>query len=213
MKKILLFLFLSALILNAQTEDKFGMNSLLQAGAISVTIGGDFIVTGSFPAIVTERVDQFVSRIYKQASEKLIASINDPQQLEELQKKIDNFSLRGITLKRSSGEVQNLDLQKFRINGDFKNNPYLKNDDVIIFPDNDIERNFFTVEGAVNNPNIFFYVDGDNLQDALELARGINKAYENVDSVNIYRLSYDGEKMEIIKSDISGHTLLKEGTE
>ena len=212
MKKIIiLFSFLFVASLLAQTDDKSGYSNLLQAGTISVTIGGDFIVTGSFPAFVTERVDQFVSRIYKQASEKILANINDPDLLKETQKKIDNFSLRGITLKRSSGEVQKLDLQKFRITGDFTNNPYLKNDDVIIFPDNDIERNFFTVEGAVNNPNKFFYVDGDNLQDALQLARGVNKAYENVDSVDIYRLSYDGEKMNVVKTDINSQMTLQRG--
>ncbi len=212
MKKIIiLFSFLFIASLFAQTDDKSGYSNLLQAGTISVTIGGDFIVTGSFPAFVTERVDQFVSRMYKQASEKLLANVINPQQVEELQKKIDNFSLRGITLKRSSGEVQKLDLQKFRVTGDFQNNPYLKNDDVIIFPDNDIERNFFTVEGAVNNPNRFFYVDDDNLQDALELARGINKAYENVDSVYIHRLSYDGKKMDIIGVDINSSIPLRRG--
>ncbi len=212
MKKIIiLFSFLFVASLLAQTDDKSGYSNLLQAGTISVTIGGDFVVTGSFPAFVTERVDQFVSRIYKQVSEKLLANVADPNQLDLLQKKIDNFSLRGITLKRSSGEVQKLDLQKFRITGDFTNNPYLKNDDVIIFPDNDIERNFFTVEGAVNNPNKFFYVDGDNLQDALVLSRGINKAYENVDTVDIYRLSYDGEKMNVVKTDINSHIPLQRG--
>lgn len=212
MKKIIfLFSFLLITSLTAQTDDKKGLDNLLQAGAISVTIGGDFIVTGTFPALITERVDQFVSRMYEQTSEKLLANVTNPQQVEELQKKIDNFSLRGITLRRASGEVQKLDLQKFRVNGDFVNNPYLRNDDVIIFPDNDIERNFFTVEGAVNNPNRFFYVDGDNLQDALELARGINKAYENVDSVDIYRLSYDGETMNIVRTDIDNSIPLKRG--
>ena len=212
MKKIIIllsFLFVSSLL--AQTDQKSDLGNLLQTGTISVTIGGDFIVTGSFPAFITDRVDQFVSRIYKQASEKLLSNITDPNQLQRLQKKIDNFSLRGITLKRASGGVFKIDLQKFRINGDFANNPYLKNDDVIIFPENDLDRNFFTVEGAVNNPNKFFYVDGDDLQDALELARGINKAYENVDSVDIYRLSYNGEKMNVVRTDINSRIPLERG--
>ena len=42
------------------------------------------------------------------------------------------------------------------LNGDFTNNPYLKNDDVIIFPQPDLEHNSFTVSGAVNNPGKFF---------------------------------------------------------
>ena len=41
---------------------------------------------------------------------------------------------RGLILKNANGEEIIIDLAKFRVNGDFINNPYLKNDDVIIFP-------------------------------------------------------------------------------
>jgi protein involved in polysaccharide export with SLBB domain len=212
MKKIVfLFSFLFITSLTAQTDNKTGLDNLLQAGTISVTIGGDFIITGSFPALITERVDQFVTRTYNEAAERILKTTTDPALLDKLREKVEDYSLRDITLKRSSGEVLKLDLQRFRINGDFSNNPYLKNDDVIIFPSNDIERNFFTVEGAVNMPGKFLYADEDDLQDALELAGGINKAYENVDSVKIYRLSYDGQKMETIKTDINSFTPLVRG--
>jgi protein involved in polysaccharide export with SLBB domain len=212
MKKIIFVIsFLFTLTLNAQTDDKFGMDNLLRAGAISVTIGGDFIVTGSFPALVTERVDQFITRIYNEAREKAFSTITDPVQLAKIKEQLEDFSFREITLKRSSGEVLMLDLQKFRINGNFSNNPYLKNDDVIIFPPNDPERNFFTIEGAVNNPGKFYYEEGDDLQDALELSRGINKAYEDVNLVNIYRLSYDGQKMDVVKADVSSSISLQRG--
>ncbi|MDZ7765236.1 MAG: hypothetical protein U5K00_12540 [Melioribacteraceae bacterium] len=40
---------------------------------INVTIGGDFIVEGTFPASPNERVDQFVTRIY---NEQKIAMLN-----------------------------------------------------------------------------------------------------------------------------------------
>jgi len=210
MKKIILVIsFLFTLTLSAQIDDKFGMNSLLRAGAISVTIGGDFIVTGSFPALVTERVDQFITRVYNETKEKAISVTTDPVLLAKLKEQLEDFSLRELKLKRSSGEVLTIDLLKFRINGDFANNPYLKNDDVIIFSPNDPERNFFTVEGAVNSPGKFYYAEGDDLQDALELTRGINKAYEGVNLVHIYRLSYDGQKMDIVKADISSNISLQ----
>lgn len=212
MKKIIFlfsFLFISSLM--AQIEDKTGLNDLLKTGTITVTIGGDFIVTGSFPALITERVDQFITRTYNEATERILRTTTDPVLLEKLREQVEDYSLRDITLKRSSGEILKLDLLKFRINGDFSNNPYLKNDDVIIFPANDIERNFFTIEGAVNLPGKFLYVDDDNLQDALELAGGINKAYENVGPVNIYRLTYDGKRMDVIKTDIRSSTPLIRG--
>jgi len=212
MKKIILVIsFLFTAISFGQIEDQFGLDKLLKAGTISITIGGDFIVTGSFPALVTERVDQLVSRIYVEIKSNIIRTTTDPALLAKAIKELDDFSLRGIKLKRSSGEEIILDLQKFRLTGDFANNPYLRNDDVIVFPENDIERNFFTVEGAVNSPGKFYYTEEDNLQDAIELAGGINKVYENINLVNIYRLSTDGQQMNLIKTDVSGNNPLERG--
>jgi hypothetical protein len=53
MKK--LFLVISILFTAAsfaQEDNQFRLNNLLQAGTISVTIGGDFVMTGSFPALL-----------------------------------------------------------------------------------------------------------------------------------------------------------------
>ena len=112
MKKIIFlfsFLFISSLM--AQIEDKTGLNDLLKTGTITVTIGGDFIVTGSFPALITERVDQFITRTYNEATERILRTTTDPVLLEKLREQVEDFSLRDITLKRSSGEILKLDLQ------------------------------------------------------------------------------------------------------
>lgn len=212
MKKILYLLpILMITSIKAQIDDRTGLNNLLQAGTISVTIGGDFITTGSFPAFISERVDQFVTRIFTEVTGRMLNAATNPWELKELKKDMEEFSFRDITLVRSSGETLKIDLQKFRINGDFINNPHLKNDDVIIFAPYDIERNFFTVEGAVNSPGKFHFTEGDDLQDALELARGLNKAYENINDVDIYRLSYDGQEMDVIRVNVNELYQLKRG--
>ena len=215
MKKLFSVLFLTVLVINsyAQIDTKLDLNSndLMQMGAISVTIGGQFVITGTFPALITERADAFITRMYNQVKGDMVRTTNDPQLLEQLNKTLNNYVLRDITLKRASGEVLHLDLQKFRLNGDFANNPYLKNDDVIIFPQPDLEHNSFTVSGAVNNPGKFFFVEGDHLQDALELAQGINDAYENTEGVEIHRLNYDGDEIRVIKTDINSNPPLERG--
>lgn len=213
MKKFLFFIFLCNFFTIAQTlnNSSNSTDQLISMGAISVTIGGDFIITGTFPALITDRVDQFVTRMFNQAKETALRNINDPELLQIVNKKIEDYSLRNIILKRSSGEEIKIDLQKFRVNGNFKNNPYLKNDDVIIFQPADLERNFFTISGAVNNPGKFSFVEGDKLSDAIELAQGINKAYENVDSAEINRLSYNGEAITKMKVDIDNNIQLKRG--
>ncbi|MFZ0452615.1 MAG: SLBB domain-containing protein [Ignavibacteriaceae bacterium] len=217
MKKYFVILLLLSASLNYAQDmlnnaNKLNQSNFLGGGVISVTIGGDFVVNGTFPALLTERVDQFVTRIYDQTKEKALANItSNTELLIKVKKQLDDYSLRDIKLKRENGEVIKLDLLKFRTNGDLAEDPYLKNDDVLIFAPADLERNFFTISGAVNKPGKFHFVDGDKLSDAIELAQGINKAYENVDSANIDRLSYDGEKLTSIKVQINSHFDLQRG--
>ncbi|MCJ7807843.1 MAG: SLBB domain-containing protein [Dehalococcoidia bacterium] len=214
MKKLyittLVFLFLGTLF--AQTTNSQNTRTdLLSFSSISITIGGQFPVNGTFPALITERVDQYITRMYNQASERLLRNTDNPALLDRLKRDLNDFSLRGIVLKRSTGEELILDLLKFRITGDFKDNPYLKNDDVLIFPALDIELNFVRILGAVNNPTTFMYVDGDMLSDAITLAQGINEAYEEVKDVVIYRLNYQGTKTDSVVCQIDDQILLKRG--
>ena len=56
-----------------------------------------------------------------------------------------------------------------------------------------------------------FFVDGDHLQDALELAQGVNKAYENVDSVEIHRLNYEETKLGYYSNQLDSNPALRRG--
>jgi len=159
MKKIIIcfLFFISAAALNAQIFDNTSSNNkMLAEQMISITIGGSFPVTGTFSALISERVDQFITRLYLETKEKTLKTSNDPKIMKKLEAKLSDFSLRGIVLKRANGNEILVDLQRFRTTGDFKYNPYLQNDDVLIFPPNDISRNFFTVSGAVKNRGYSF---------------------------------------------------------
>lgn len=206
---------------NTGTNINSNNSNLLNLYSISVTIGGDFIVTGTFPASGTERVDQFVTRMYEETISQQLKNASSiynynpnsiiPYKTDGPQKRLEDYSLRNITLKRASGEIIKVDLLKFRVTGDFKYNPYLKNDDVLIFAHADFDRNFFTISGAVNSPGKFLFVDGDKLSDAILLAQGINKAYENVKQAEIDRLSYNGEKLDSTLVNITDDVPLKRG--
>ncbi len=210
MKKTLVLTICLFFTLIAQ-EKQNQQQSLIQF-PISVTIGGKFIVNGTFPASMTERVDQFVTRIYNLAKENSLNIAQDLATVNEINKNLEEeFAIRGLLLKNANGEERKIDLAKFRVNGDFINNPYLKNDDVIIFPSVDLERNFIRIIGAVNNPGKFMFVDGDKLSDAIELAQGINKAYENINKVIIYRLNTGGSELDSIVVGLNEELLLKRG--
>jgi len=165
---------------------------------ITVTIGGNFFATGSFTASALERVDAFVTRLIISAP-KQFANFMNP--------------LRDIILKRMNGEQIKIDLYKFRYTGDFKYNPYLKNDDVLIFPSFDYydDRNIVDITGAVNGSTKFQFVEGDKLSDAILFAGGINQAYDNVVSAEISRLSEKGEKEEVVVSSIKNDLPLNRG--
>ncbi len=211
-KKILiLFLILNGLALSQVLNENLKNNSLLNYTTISVTVGGTFPFKGTFPALMTERLDEFITRLYNEAVDLTLRTTNDPEIYRKSKDQVSHFSLRGIKLKRITGEEFIIDLQKFRLNGDFVNNPYLKNDDVIIFPPYDIATNFISISGAVHSPGWFYYVEGDHLSDIIELAGGINPAYENVDSVEITRLSYDGLDQTKFKVSINEDIALNRG--
>lgn len=210
MKKTLVLALCLIFTLIAQ-EKQNQQQSMIQF-PISVTIGGKFIVNGSFPASMTERVDQFVTRIYNLAKENSLSIAQDLATVNEINKNLEEeYAIRGLLLKNVNGEERKIDLAKFRVNGDFINNPYLKNDDVIIFPAVDLERNFIRIIGAVNNPGKFMFVEGDKLSDAIELAQGLNKSYDNINKIIIYRLNFGGSEQDSIIIGINEDVPLMRG--
>lgn len=186
-------------------------SSMLALQQISVTIGGEFIVNGTFVASTTERVDQFITRVYNTSNATMLTSIRDEASMLKFKEKYENYALRNIELIHVDGSKEILDLAKFRLTGDFQNNPYLKEGDVIIFPVLDLETNFISIDGAVNKPTKFQFVEGDDLQTALFFARGINKTYKDVEFATISRLTEKGQKEEVITLSLNSNEKLRSG--
>jgi protein involved in polysaccharide export with SLBB domain len=165
--------------------------------SISVTIGGSFFLTGTYPASPSERVDQFLTRIGAKA--------------QKIKPENNNFAKRSIVLKRATKEIQTVDLLKFQATGDYKFNPYLRNEDVLIIPPLNLTFNFVSIGGAVCVPQTMQFADGDRLADAITIAQGIDRAYENVTKASISRLSGDGNSEEQVTVAISENPPLRRG--
>lgn len=209
---VIIFLVFSSISWSqTDDEDKSQSTSVYGKGALSVTVGGSFITNGTFAASPTERVDQFITRIFNRAKNSALGLSSEKDFIQKTKKEIEKYAERNITLIRYEGETINVDLKKFRLTGNFKYNPYLKNGDVLIFHEYDKENNFISVAGAVNKEGTFQFSPGDSLTDALLFAHGINKAYKNVDSAIISRLSYDGKEEEFIKVSIDKNFPLQRG--
>lgn len=212
--RILLLIFLFCVnSLFSQTNDQ-----ILQKGSdtkllqpITVTIGGNFIVTGSFSAFASQRLDHFITQLYNEAMERSLGKISQFEVLKKMNDEFTKYPLRDIVLKRMNGQKIIIDLFKYRLSGDFSQNPYLMNDDVIIFPGYDEKTNFIDITGAVNKPSKFQFVEGDKLSDAIVFAGGINQAYSGVTDAEISRLHENGNREELITVSIQGDFLLKRG--
>ncbi len=192
-------LFLSSFLWSQDLTSQAGNDLSLASNVISVTIGGDFVITGTFPSSTTERVDEFVTRLYNETRQAELSAARTPELVQVVIDKFSKYSKRGIKLIHKDGTSQIVDLEKFRLTGDYKYNPYLQYEDVLIFPPYNIKTDFVEISGAVNKHVTFQYVDGDTFGDALIFAHGFNPAYEKIDYVEISRLSDDGRSEQIIK--------------
>ena len=211
--KLALFtvVILSQSFILSQNKNEFNFDSTPRQSTISVTIGGDFIVTGTFPAVIGERVDQFVTRIFNAAKSERVGTTANAEQRELVFRQLADFTKRDIQVKRVNGQKVTIDIEKYRFTADYTQNPYLQNDDVIIFPFVDRERNFVFITGAVNQTSKFQFVEGDKLEDAILFAGGIDKGFEKVTSVEISRLDASGEKETKMIVNISENPVLKRG--
>jgi len=203
----------------AQTgrEKEAGTNPLstspLTPGAsISVTVGGSFPLNGTYEASPLERVDQFITRLM------LVSGLRQQQEgqrvdlgIDAANRMTDLFARRNIRLIRTSREELRLDLERFRLTGDFKDNPYLKNDDVLIFQAIDRERDFVTVSGAVARPIRFQFVAGDRLADAILFAGGLRASTDSTYGIEIARLDVTGERVTTLPFTLDANPLLKRG--
>ncbi|MCI0448513.1 MAG: SLBB domain-containing protein [Chlorobi bacterium] len=104
------------------------------------------------------------------------------------------FSLRNITLKRKSGQTQRIDLYKYFATQDDRFNPFLREGDVLNIPKYDWEERFVSVHGAVQFPGTFEYIEGDDLETAIQLVRGVT-TMADTDSIIVSRLAPSADKM------------------
>ncbi len=106
-----------------------------------------------------------------------------------------SFSMRNIKLTRKNGEISRIDLYKYFATRDERFNPFLREGDVLTLQKYDWEGKFLAVQGAVQFPGVFEYIEGDDLETAIELVRGVTTV-ANMDSIIISRMDLTATKME-----------------
>ena len=121
-----------------------------------------------------------------------------------------SFSMRNIKLTRKNGEISRIDLYKYFATRDERFNPFLREGDVLTLQKYDWEGKFLAVQGAVQFPGVFEYIEGDDLETAIELVRGVTTV-ANMDSIIISRMDLTATKMEkfIVSFDREKHMKLE----
>ncbi len=93
-KKLLILLLICTGIATSQIlNDNLKNNSLLSNATISVTVGGTFPFKGTFPALMTERLDEFITRLYNEAVDLTLRTTNDPELYRKAKEQVSHFSL------------------------------------------------------------------------------------------------------------------------
>jgi len=150
-----------------------------------ITVSG--VGQGQYPTSAIMRASSIISFIF---SDSLSLSKSGTQPFER-----SLFSLRNIILKRKNGGQQRIDLYKYFATQDERYNPFLREGDVLVLQKYDWEGKFLAIQGAVQFPGIFEYIEGDDLETAMQLSRGVTSV-ANMDSITISRMDASATKME-----------------
>ncbi len=159
--------------------------TLLRPRPILVTIQGTVLHDGQYTLAATDRADraiQFANIPRTDDEAGALASVER------------NMSRRHVVIRRLDGTRVKADIVRFLATGADADNPYLREGDVVIVPQKKHYSDQFAVYGELNAPGRFEHVEGDRILDALQMAQGFSD-YANTDSVEVSRLSNDGNAM------------------
>lgn len=97
--------------------------------------------------------------------------------------------IRNVTITSKNGEVKKVDLLKFLRLGDYSQNPFLNDGDIVLV---DKAERFISLFGQIKYPGSYEYKDGESVEEILTIAGGIlYKA--KTDSIEIVRFTEDGK--------------------
>jgi polysaccharide export outer membrane protein len=104
-----------------------------------------------------------------------------------------NFSLRRIILLHKDGTSENVDLLKFYMTGNLNDDPYLREGDAIVVPEENFQAGSISISGAVRMPGNYEYVHGDRIKDLLELSAGFTSL---ADTAHVRIISWNGRSYD-----------------
>ena len=170
--------------------------SLLTPRKVTVQIIGFVLHEGLHEINAVERVDRLIAKANVFPS--------DLMTIEEYETKIlqmrQAMSERKILVRSRDGSRQQVDLVRYRITGQGKYNPYLREGDVVYVPNRTDLQNSIGVFGGVMSAASFEHVEGDSLSHLVQMAFGFPVGADPVHAV-LTRLSRNGRRMDTLHVD------------
>jgi protein involved in polysaccharide export with SLBB domain len=195
--------------------------TLIQPRIFSVTVSGLVNNPGSYFASSVQRADQviYLANFMNPASETNLLRkeqrekelLDKPQAIkyfseENPDQETLNFSLRNILIIREGNDTLNVDLVRYYASGNKIYNPYLRDGDRIIVPNEDLDGNSITISGAVKLEGTFEYSSNDSLMTILEIAQGTKK---NADLSNVDIFSFNSNRGHYTRKSVDMLSILK----
>lgn len=170
--------------------------TLLVPRKISVTIAGRVPREGRKSVYASQRVTDLIEQ-----SMDLPAGQMDVREYEDhLNKMRFAVSERRIRVQRRTGEIVPVDLVRYRISGQGRFNPYLREGDVVYIPGRSDADNVIGIFGGTMSHANFEFVDGDSLSMLIAMGMGF-PADADPEHALLMRLPGSGVRMDSLRVD------------
>ena len=111
----------------------------------------------------------------------------------KFENEIDKLSRRNILIFRN-GDTLNVDLEKFKVDGQLELNPYINQNDIIKVP---FKTQYFYVSGGIQKPGKYEYKEGNSVLDAIQIA-GNFKSGVDLNKIKITRTFFNKPSMSFL---------------
>lgn len=134
-----------------------------------ILVSGEVEKPGTWVAQATDRVSDLLSWVGEQ--ERIKTDLGDLSEEEGFHHlSIGQPSQRNIMVTHRDGSRVRVDIFRFLTLGDRGRDPYLREGDIVYVP---LVDRVVEIYGAVKEPGIYEYVEGEEVLDLIELARGL----------------------------------------
>jgi polysaccharide biosynthesis/export protein len=168
--------------------------TLLTPRTITVEILGQVIQEGKREIAAIKRSDDLIALSNKFPENRLTVE-EYSKQLQDLRK---GTSERNIAILRRNGEILPVDLVRYRVTGESKFNPYLREGDIVQVPERKESDNVIALFGGRVTAANFEFVPGDSLSTLIKMALGFREGTDP-DHAFLTRLSPDARRMDTIR--------------